>query len=72
MSDKPGKRRQSKSKSGLIPRLVIEPEEKAAPPRPTTIPELADDEATTGAMPVISETDDAPAERDEDAAAGSI
>lgn len=72
MSDKPRPRHQSKSKSGLMPRPVLEPEDNAEPPRPTTLPEYPEGEATTGAMPVVSEDDDSPTERDEDAVAGSM
>lgn len=71
MSEERPKRRQSKSKSGLMPRPVLEPEDSSEPPRPSTLPEMPDSESTTGAMPVVSEDEDSPTERDEDAVAGS-
>lgn len=71
MSDQRPQRRQSKTKSGLIPRPVLEPEDNSSPPPPNGLPEMPDPDSTTGAMPVVSEGDDSPIERDEDAVAGS-
>jgi len=61
----------SVTESGLIPLPNFEPETTKEPPRPTTLPELRDQGATTGMMPVITEGEDLSAERDDDSADGN-
>jgi hypothetical protein len=60
-------RRVSATKSGVIPRIIIEPPEPREPVRPTTLPELrSNDSATTGVFSVVSEGFDTTAIGDED------
>lgn len=59
------------SKSGIIPRPVLEPELRREPTRP---PQLSEDfhidSSTTGVIPIIREGDDKSAIGDEDYAEG--
>jgi hypothetical protein len=55
------------SKSGVLPRPVLEPENRHEPPvPPTTLPELKDSGATTGTMPAVREGHDSSAVGDVD------
>ena len=69
---KPTERR-STTKSGVMPRPVLEPENRREPPRPPTIPEMAEDDgATTGKQPAVREGDDSSAVGDDDHVYGSL
>lgn len=62
---------QASSKSGVIPRPVVEPETRREAPPPETLPEADENaSATTGVLPVVSEGEDQSAERDDDNASG--
>jgi hypothetical protein len=72
VEDKPGNQRYSASKSGIMPRPVLEPEGRREPPQPSTLPEMREeDSATTGAFPVVSEGHDSSAVGDVDKVRGS-
>lgn len=66
MADKPKTTEKVTTKSGVLPRPILEPEARKEPPRPTTLPQYRDEGATTGAMPTVTEGEDPSAERDED------
>lgn len=72
VKDAPGNQRYSTSKSGIMPRPVLEPEGRREPPQPSSIPELhEEDGATTGPFPVVSEGHDSSAVGDVDKVKGS-
>lgn len=67
MPEKKSKTKEHASKSGIIKRPILEPKVLyEPPPPPSTLPEMRDEGATTGAMPVVSEGEDDSAERDDD------
>jgi hypothetical protein len=67
MLNKPRVKKPSVTKSGLIPRAVLEPlmSNEETPP-PVKLPEQPDDGASTGIFPVITEGEDSSAARDDD------
>jgi hypothetical protein len=66
MSDQPRTKGQSISKSGVFPRTVQEPETRREAVKPSQLPEMRDDGATTGIFPIVTEGRDPSAEGDED------
>ena len=69
MPDKQQESLEDAHKSGVMPRVEIE-RRLRQPPVPVTLPELPDDDGSTGVLRVISEGEDRSAERDDDSAAG--
>lgn len=59
------------TQSGIMPRPVFVPQNRQETSRPTTLPELRDEGATTGVLPVVTEGEDSSAQRDEDSSTGS-
>ncbi len=71
MSDKPSVRPgRDPSKSGIMPRPVLEPEDRREPPLPQNVPEIDDQDktTTTGRLPIVTEGEDHSAEREHDPA----
>lgn len=71
MADKPSVRsRRDPSKSGIMPRPVLEPENRREPPMPQSAAEIDDQDktTTTGRLPIVTEGEDRSAEREHDPA----
>lgn len=71
MSDQSGVRsRRDPTKSGIMPRPVLEPEDRREPPPPPSVAEIDDQDktTTTGKLPIVTEGEDRSAEREHDPA----
>lgn len=71
MRKSPKAQQSASTKSGIMRRPVLEPEGRREPPYPTTLPELKEDEATTGAIQVVNEGRDITAVGDADRVHGN-
>lgn len=71
MRKSPKAQQSASTKSGIMRRPVLESEGRREPPYPPTLPEFKEDEATTGAMQVVSEGRDITAIGDADHAYGN-
>lgn len=67
MTATPGKPRETGSKTGVMPRIDIDPEIQHEPPRPPTLPEIEDDSLSiTGLLPRRREEGDDKAKQSDD------
>lgn len=70
-SSKTGMRRAA-SKSGIMPRPILEPEARYEAPGPSAAPAARNDHAAvTGLYPIVAEPEDGTAQRDRDDISGS-
>ncbi|GAB4527425.1 MAG: hypothetical protein OHK0046_45230 [Anaerolineae bacterium] len=66
MADKKTNTKDVTTQSGILPRPSLEPKILYETPPPTSLPEMRDEGATTGAMPIVLEGEDRSAQRDDD------